>query len=536
MVVVVVSSSVRRRAFVSACSIPLRSSFANTGGIQRQSTAAAVAAINASVTLDEHDAFASSAVVIREVGPCRSVFVLRPHLTEHELKGLANRLRTLSRNGSLNSVLLSTHEESAVTDGRGRAFPLSVHARTLEFAVGDLDDSLLGAKELDDEARHCLGGLDPRSSPPESWDGVLEGVRDLTLAANDAAASVPIIACAHGVVSDGGFASLTAPYALVTGRTELLVDHPARGLALDPAGLSFVLPRVGRDAGSRPVARRARSIAALIALAGARADAHDMLATGLATHLLDADADREVAGTLATLEDALARSVPARERQGLVPPPPRTSAERARDHERRLETGESEPDAPNRRFRNLAVHRLVDQTSCGRAGRNDSLVGPTTRPHEWCPYDETEAALLDSIAGRELVSDLLDYATEFREILERDTVEGILEGLREEAASADDDPYRRDVTEMAGHLAREMERRSPLALRAVHALLEKGGKNDATMKDSVERELVVQKNLLRKEDFQRWRRTDPSDGPPEWTHASVADVTDDEVEELFHEA
>ena len=52
----------------------------------------------------------------------------------------------------------------------------------------------------------------------------------------------------HGSVHDGGFAmACLASYVMATRGNKFGIHHPMPGLALDPAGLSYVLPWLGRE-------------------------------------------------------------------------------------------------------------------------------------------------------------------------------------------------------------------------------------------------------------------------------------------------
>ena len=72
---------------------------------------------------------------------------------------------------------------------------------------------------------------------------------------------------------------------MATHSTSFRILNPLRGLAFDPVGLSYLLPRVGWEFG-QPSADHSRAIAMILALTGYEACAEDMVATGLATHYI----------------------------------------------------------------------------------------------------------------------------------------------------------------------------------------------------------------------------------------------------------
>ena len=147
----------------------------------------------------------------------------------------------------------------------------------------------------------------------------------------------------------------------------------------------------------------------------------------------------------------------------------------------------------------------------------------------------------DIILGGAMGSDLLDFAATFHTVFEEDSVHGIMEHLRDIVGKKEDGGIDPEVIKVASYFLQEMERRSPLSLCAMHKLLELGNHSETSISNCMGREMVVQKNLFQKQDFQNWfdlhnntEGVDPH-AVPKWKHASVSDVTDDEVDELFHE-
>merc|ERR1712194_208190 len=91
-----------------------------------------------------------------------------------------------------------------------------------------------------------------------------------------------------------------------------------------------------------------------------------------------------------------------------------------------------------------------------------------------------------------------------------------------------------EVMDIAKDMVGSIEAQSPLALQAVHRLMEEGKKKSATIEKCMERERAVQLKLLEDEDFMNWAKSGAEAGDfTGWKHKSVADVSRDEVDELL---
>ena len=199
-------------------------------------------------------------------------------------------------------------------------------------------------------------GLDPLATEKSAYDDVLEGIRNLSKAMIDPTRKTPIIVCPNGFISDGGLAFLMGQYVLATPHSSLRFDQPTRGLSFDPTGASYVLNRVGYDFEQIPAKKYASTIAKILALTGFEADANDMVSTGLATHFV------ENLHNIFVLETALAEILPYQD-QGLLPKSTRSQGQWLKEKYAYLESGGVIPeDIPNRRFRNMGVHNLMDET------------------------------------------------------------------------------------------------------------------------------------------------------------------------------
>jgi hypothetical protein len=158
----------------------------------------------------------------------------------------------------------------------------------------------------------------------------------------------------------------------------------------------------------------------------------------------------------------------------------------------------------------------------------------------------------------ELESDLVNWSATFADAFAEPTVWGMMERLREIAATKSQYEgkvgYEEDVevADAAHSLVKEMERRSPLALCVSNRLLRMGAGDNETMESCMDWERRSQARLFSRGDgdYALWARSgcgvglvgmplgssslvkereDVYDG---WVHSSVREVTEDEVEEI----
>jgi len=361
---------------------------------------------------------------------------------------------------------------------------------------------------------------------------------------------VPIISFPHGLVTDGGYSLLLSSYVLATYSTSYRVLHPLRGLAFDPCGLSYLLPRIGQEF-HQASSKYSMSIAAMLSLTGYEANAQDMIATGLATHYVGGPYK------LNLLERAL-MDINSREYQNLHPKP---SGLYGREDDWGGETD------INLHFHNVAVGNLIQNLSEYDAAGADEYGCYLSDMLD----DETGLYLKDKDPSLtlaedrvqlygELESDLVNWAATFASAFANEnTVPGILARLREIAATkaqfVNKLGYEEDVevADMAQSLIHDMERRSPLALCVTNRLLRLGAEHGETMELCMERERQSQAKLYMKADgdYVRWARSGSGVGlvyMPHgsaslfkdkedtygggWTHKSVGDVTEDEIDEI----
>jgi enoyl-CoA hydratase/carnithine racemase len=361
---------------------------------------------------------------------------------------------------------------------------------------------------------------------------------------------VPIISFPHGLVTDGGYSLLLSSYVLATYSTSYRVLHPLRGLAFDPCGLSYLLPRIGQEF-HQASSNYSMSIAAMLSLTGYEANAQDMIATGLATHYVGGPYK------LNLLERAL-MDINSREYQNLHPKP---SGLYGREDDWGGETD------INLHFHNVAVGNLIQNLSEYDAAGADEYGCYLSDMLD----DETGLYLKDKDPSLtlaedrvqlygELESDLVNWAATFASAFANEnTVPGILARLREIAATkaqfVNKLGYEEDVevADMAQSLINNMERRSPLALCVTNRLLRLGAEHGETMESCMERERQSQAKLYMKADgdYVRWARSGCGVGlvymphgsaslvkekedtyAGGWTHKSVGDVTVDEIDEI----
>lgn len=519
--------------------------------------------------------------VVRPIGTSRRVFLLKPSLTPTEIDGLAYRIRTMASNDGINAVVVANPLEDAERRGdmsenrtclpsfldegevntslkyeKGGPFG-KAQPRVVENILHETLGDGLGQPYVSDgyDARniHEMGMHRDVASlerellaPLMALSRAVRGSYDVTI--DSSASKVPLVSLPNGLVTDAGYALLGGSYVLATQATAFRVLNPLRGLAFDPVGLSYLLPRVGWEF-HQPSAQHSAACACLLALAGYEADAQDMVATGLATHYVGGPYK------LNLLERALS-DLNSFENQSLHPPPAYFYG---------TDPATKRKADVNDHFRNVAVANVIQCLSeYDAAGAHeygcslrDELDGETglflkdKDPSLTLPHERIQ------MYG-ELDSDLVNWSATFGQVFEEPTVAGMLERLREIAATkaefegragCEDDVL---VAEQAQALVTNMERRSPLALCVTLQLLRRGMEHDATLEACMEREKTSQMRLFAKEDgdYARWAASGKGVGLAEmplgdsfvireqddlfsgWAHSSVKEVTQDEVHEI----
>jgi len=488
-----------------------------------------------SLSLNNHggsgskDPVRSPGAVIAQVGATRRISILDPHLTCEEIDGLAYRIKILGRNESLNSILLANNVERASAD---MGLPVSA----LEFEKENLSILEDITSPGYDKVWYASGGYDARALHDASSQeklATLEAVTKLAVCVMGSAPSndpkseeddtydskIPFISIPHGLITDGGYALAMGSYVLATSDSRFRIENPLRGLALDPIGLSYFLPRLGWEFDQPSVDYPVGSI---LALTGYEADASDMIETGLATHFIDSF------GKLASLERALAQLDPYGQQRIQQENLTRYGAN-SRSHVKKIDV--------NKRYRNVAVASLLESFSTYNAV--GQVVGDLNYLSR-VQMNEDPSLVLDSDKTqmtRDRESMLVNIAATFQDIFEGESsMEGILECMKEFASNEASDEEELEFVETAKDIVNRIEAQSPLAVQTVHRLMEMGKKKSATLEKCMEREKKVQLRLMGEEDFMNWAKSGVNAGNfLGWKHKSVADVSSDEVDELLAE-
>lgn len=512
------------------------------------------------------------------MGTSRRVFLLNQSLTPAEIDGLAYRIRTMASSDAINSVVLANPLEDAERNGdmsdNATCLPSYLESNNPDFS-GNLNQGPYGKQNnaikalLHEHYGDGLGmpyvssGYDARAiydsgmhtdasrlerelmAPLISLSEAVRGSYDVSV--NSSESKVPLISLPHGLVTDAGYALLMGSYVLATHSTSFRILNPLRGLAFDPVGLSYLLPRMGWEF-NQASANHSRACALMLSLGGYEANAEDMVATGLATHYVGGPYK------LNLLERALAE-LNSYEYMQLFPKPKKLFG---REDEKKEDR--------NNEFKNVPVANLIQHLSeYDAAGAQEYGVHLKDELDE-----ETGLFLKDSdpsltmqeeriqIYG-EHTSDLVDFAATFEEAFDEPTVEGIMENLREIAATKAEFEGKRGyeedvmVAEQAHTLVSNMEKRSPLALCVMHSLLSLGSEEGESLRSCMEREKASQMRLIMKEkgDFARWAESGSGVGLVEmmagssslmkekedmfsgWAHSNVKEVSQDEVDEII---
>jgi enoyl-CoA hydratase/carnithine racemase len=479
----------------------------------------------AAVPADASDPVGNAGAFIRPNGCLRRVYLRNTHLSPAEIEGLAYRVRVLSSNEYLSSVLIATDNE----DPRGIDLELS---DAVGSDGGDLEDGYLFDPKPG-HVWHAAGGYDPvqwyqsgKYNDTKAVEKLLNAVQDLALATlgHKTKSRIPIITIPHGAVTDSGYALCLSTYMCATEQTYFRILNPSRGLTFDPVGFSYLLPRLGQE--FKQVAASFRGCGHILGLMGYEATPEDMMETGLATHYME-----NPVALMGTLERTLSLLPPWNQQMGIRKPPQLESDRQQFQYRAPDET----PDF-NREFRNVAVASTMNAFSQYDARGSAPFDGDVVEddPNFPAAFDFDP---LPTLGGRE--SDLVNYAGTFDEIFQRSTLEGMLEGFREIAGRITNDPEEQEGIDVAADFVRRLEEQAPLALRVTHKLLNLGDGPEETIHTCMAREKAAQTKLMAMADYQNWAKTQVSmKGRKakkfmEWQHQTVADVTEDEVSEVM---
>jgi len=471
----------------------------------------------------------SPGAIIQQFGTTRHIFVPNHHLERKEMDGLAYRIKTLSKNASLNSILLSNCTEQP-GDGLLPASAMEIE-QTQRISMEDKVPSGFG------KICYAFGGYDARKMYNKSADEkrkVLEAMFQLTASINGGAASnnsnseesstknvskIPFISVPHGLITDGGYAFAMGSFVLATYDSRFRIENPQRGLALDPIGLSYVLPRLGwefqQQSSHLPVGE-------ILALTGFEADGSDMVETGLATHFIGSFRK------LGCLECALAE-LDSYEKQNLKKKLPSLygTASKGGKEKNKIDL--------NMKYRNQVVSNLLYSVSMYDAAGQE--VGDFKSSSQFEMNEDPSIVLQsDTISLLEKRNSMLvNIAAVFQDVFKGENcMEGILERMKEFASQEAVTKEDVEFVSIAMAMVEKIEAQSPLALLAVHRLMTEGKKQSETLEKCMEREKKVQLKLFEGGDFKSWAKSGVPKGHfRRWKHDSFSDVTSDELEELM---
>lgn len=462
--------------------------------------------------------------VIRNMGTSRRVFLLEPHLSAKEIEGLAFRLTSLSKSEAINSVLIATDNEDDLTTN---CLP--------RYMTKPGDSNNFASINVDFEPKpnhtwHVCGGYDPlevaaaTSEDEKEVQYLTESLQKLAIAVkgDQMETRVPVITMPHGAITDGGYALCLGGYVLATKQTSFQILNPSRGLSLDPIGLSYILPRLGKEYNQYCAKKQvSQTCGMILALGGYEADCYDMVETGLATHIVEQSPE----DLLPMLEHTLA-TLPAWEQQKLVQKP-------------KHYYGQRQPYDSNAKFRNYTIAQIIEEMTDYSANSENSL------PIDYGLGMNSEDPALDSgytpWHDAFFSTDLVDMAIEFNPIFKQEkSIEGIIERLKEVAGRDVADESEQLASQWANDLVVKMESQSPLALRVTHQLLKMGDGFHSSFEHCMDLEAKALQKMFTKQDFQEWsnhvrKHSSESEVPKftGWQHTSVADVTAEEVDEIL---
>jgi enoyl-CoA hydratase/carnithine racemase len=474
-----------------------------------------------SVPVDASDVVGKSSAFIRPLGNSRRVFLLDPYMKADEMEGLAYRIKVLSHNEGINSILIATDDRDDAAN-----FCLPTYLQT--YDEPNLNGLSATLEPNPGHTWHVAGGYDPLRVAEEKDEAeiqkLMESISKLSAATqgrqyatdNELPSKIPIITMPHGAVTDAGYALCMGSYVLATPETCFKISNPSRGLSFDPVGFSYLLPRLGFDGYQR--SSKFKGCGMILALTGYEANCYDMVETGLATHLVSG------AMALPFLERNLA-AIPPYSLQKLVQKPKHFY-------------GHAPPPDANAKMRNVAVAHTIENISQYAADSSNSVPLDYFGLRQEDPALDTDHVPWDSAF---FSSDLVDYGQTFDAIFSQEkSVEGLMERLREVGARQTDNLEEQECSAVAKELVERMERQSPLALRVIFQLMTIGAGRQANFEECMKREQAAQLKMLRKDDFQNWAKhcrkngLDKAEDFAGWKHESVTAVTADEVAEIIN--
>eukprot|EP00534_Pseudo-nitzschia_fraudulenta_P006627 CAMPEP_0201175034 /NCGR_PEP_ID=MMETSP0851-20130426/100431_1 /ASSEMBLY_ACC=CAM_ASM_000631 /TAXON_ID=183588 /ORGANISM="Pseudo-nitzschia fraudulenta, Strain WWA7" /LENGTH=544 /DNA_ID=CAMNT_0047458103 /DNA_START=262 /DNA_END=1896 /DNA_ORIENTATION=- len=497
-------------------------------------------------------------VSMRAMGNSRRIFLLDPHLEAEDFEGLAHRIRALSKNDGVNSLLIATDDKVDYGSGTSASNENNCLPR---FVTQRKEINFSGiCLDVDPAPNHTWyvsGGYDPlkiNSNDNGQINYLLESLRKLAVAVQGLGTKtkIPLITMPHGAVTDGGYALCMGSYVLASEESSVRILNPSRGLSFDPIGYSYILPRLGWEFDQE--SRKYQGCGMIMALSGYEADASDMIETGLATHLIGDS------GVLPILEEELA-TLPPWNQQGLVRKPRQmygqNNALRNRSHHQQQQNylqQQLQSQRPtsnqfhdvNGKFRNRSISLLMAQISDVSAdASNDFPFDFTSIYEDGCDDASLDTEHVPWDAGF-FSSPLVEMAAELDQVFRQEnSLEGLIEHLKELGSKSDNKNVGESEDFLTSAIAKELveriERQSPLSLRVMYQLMKMGGSRKATMENCMAREAKAQRKMMKEPDFRNWlahvRKFGGNEGKAPsfdgWRHSSVKDVTAEEVDRLI---
>jgi enoyl-CoA hydratase/carnithine racemase len=456
----------------------------------------------------------NASAVIRDIGLSRRVFLLDPALDSEELEGLAHHIKILTKNAGINSVLIANDD----TDDRANN---CLPAMVTSDREDDLLAEIMKIKDFRHKTKHVSQGYNPLKVYTDgihldkaSLQELLVGLTKLARAClgEDERAKVPVVTIPHGRVTDGGYAICLASYVMTTDETSFSILNPSRGLALDPIGLSYILPRLGWD--YKQLSAKYPGCGILLGCSGIEVSCHDMVYTGLATHYMNS------IRRLGPLERAISETVPWNQ-QALFKAEPLVYGQLP------LGFDENEP------ARNIQLGSVIEAATTYSVF--DAILDESEPPNGGDPTTNLD---YDPWLGTDQPTPLIDRAIVFAKIFrEESTILGIVDRFRELAGRSPCEDYPRNNLDAAAQIVQGFESQSPLALSVTYELLKMGARHGQTMDSCIDRETRTQMNMFAKPDFKNWAEHAVAKGEDVpfkgWTHKSLKEVSPDEVEEII---
>ena len=404
----------------------------------------------------------SGAAVVK-LGSMRRVTLKKSKLSTNEIYDLACRINILGRNQSLSSIVITNHRSvqdfmlpyildinNSYKENKNthRISPIRGYDHKSLFRMSSVQRQqiLLGLSLL---AAAVNGNLKKESTNgchlKEESLSLAPRLHRISSSYNDPpspSSYIPTISIPHGHTYDGGYALLMSTYVLATSSSSYQIQNPSKGLAFDPIGLSYILPRLGQEH-NQPSSHY--PVGKVLALTGYQANGNDMVETGLATHYLDNMTKLDL------LEESL-REMRSWNQHQLLP----SSSKKIYRRPNTLRTNN---------YLSVAVSNLL-YSSC-TYGSSGQEIDPNDKEFQFGLYDDPSIHFGEhsTCYYGQRSSHLLDIAATFSSIWNERNLVDIIKKLRQIEHIESNDKV---VKVTAKSLADQMESYCPLALLAIN--------------------------------------------------------------------